>query len=144
MGREQGAGGPWSPLDPRTAPSVSFPRLHFPNHQQLRGSPLIIIRLSDPLNNDTRVDNTRTAARYSPGSNQEASAATRCCSSRCATRRRSSASFCPTANSPDWIPAWYTRSNESTSSIDCVLTSASSLIFAVASLIWDKIFEGYL
>ena len=33
------------------------------------------------------------------------------------------------------MPEWYTRKSESTSSIDCVRTSASSLILDVASLI---------
>jgi len=55
--------------------------------------------------------------------------------SLCFLSRRSRASFCPTASSPDWIPEWYTRRRESTSSIDWVRTSASSLILAVASLI---------
>lgn len=56
----------------------------------------------------------------------------------CFLRRRSNASFWPTASSPDWIPEWYIRRSESTSSIDCVRTSASSLILAVASLIYKK------
>lgn len=55
---------------------------------------------------------------------------------RCSLSNLSSASFCPTASSPDWIPEWYTRRMVSTSSSDCVRTSASSLILAVTSLIY--------
>ena len=63
--------------------------------------------------------------------------------SLCSLRSRSKISFWPTASSPDCIPEWYTRRRESTSSIDWVRTSASSFIFAVASLIYTRVIEHW-
>lgn len=59
--------------------------------------------------------------------------------SRCRCRRRSNICRSPSSSSPLTTPEWYTRRTVSTSSMLCVRTSASSLIFAVASLTWSSV-----
>ena len=92
--------------------------------------------------NDDYVYTTDTGADCAPAFDTNSTAfvqTSACCAARCSWRSRSSASFCPTSRAPDWMPEWYTRSSESTSSMDWVRTSASSLILAVASLISSSV-----